>query len=280
MSTDPTPAAPAAPAAFDWKSAGLDDGSLAFITERQFKGPGELLKSYRQLDSAFGVPPERLIKLPAPRDAGDPKVWEPIFNQLGRPETPDKYVVPVPEGDTGEFANVMKPIFHKAGVSQSAVTQIATEFNTYLANQQKVAQLALEETHAKDVAALKQGWGSDYEDRAAVVDRAAESFGMTQQHLDALKGAMGPKAAMEFLYTIGSKIAVEDRTVPGMSGQSTTITGMTPAMARAKIEEYKGNGFAKLFDSKDPKQRMEAHAEWNKLHQIADQDVAAAPRAR
>jgi hypothetical protein len=281
--TDPAPAAPAAPVSFDWKTSGLDDGTLAFVNEKQWKGPAEAIGSYRQLESAFGVPPERLIKLPAPRDAGDPKVWEPIWKQLGRPESPDKYVVPLPEGDTGEFANVMKPIFHKAGLSQSAVTAIATEFNAHVAAQQQAQQQAAEAKNTAEIAALKQGWGAEYDAKAAIVDRAAETFGMTQAHLDAFKTAMGPKAAMEFLYNLGSKVAVEDSTVPGLTNQTNTFNRMTPEMAKAKIEEYSapGSGFAQLLTSKDPKQRAEAYAEWNQLHQQAYQGaVTVAPPPR
>jgi hypothetical protein len=263
---------PAAPAPFDWKTAGLDEGGMAFVTERQFKGPGDLLTSYRQLDSAFGVPPERLIKLPAPRDAGDPKVWEPIYKQLGRPETPDKYVLPLPAGDKGEFANEVRPVLHKIGLSQSQATQLSEWWNDKVAATEKMQRAELETRQTTEVAQLKQVWGRDYDARAGLVDRAAETFGMTPAQLDGLKTALGPKAAMEFLYTIGSKIAVEDATVPGMGQQSGTFT-MTPEIARAKIAEYKKNGFAHLFESKDPKQRMEAHAEWNKLHQIAAQDM-------
>jgi len=257
------------PAAFDWNSAGLDEGGKAFIAERQFKGPGDLLTSYRNLETLTGVPPERLIKLPAPRDMGDPKAWEPIYKQLGRPETADKYVIPVPEGDKGEFAGVVKPWLHEAGLSQSQATKLATKWNEHVATQQKAQQTVIETRNLTDVQALKQGWGAEYEARAALVDRAAETFGMTQDHLDAMKSVMGPKAAMEFLYHIGSKIAVEDTTVPGIIGQQPGF-GLSPEAAQAKIQELRTDKtFAQLFNSPDPKQRMEARQEMTRLHKLA-----------
>ena len=270
-STEASPAAPAAPAAFDWNSVGLDDGGKAFIAERQFTGPGDLLTSYRQLDSAFGVPPERLIKLPAARDAGDPKAWNDVYTKLGRPETPDKYVIPVPEGDKGEFANEIRPILHEIGLGQSQVTKLSQWWNGKIAENQESQQKATEAKNVADVSALKQTWGGEYDTKAGLVDKAAETFGMTQEQLNGLKASMGPKAAMEFIYNIGSRLGVEDTKVPGMSGQGSGFGRMTPEMAKAKINEYAkpGSGFAQLMESKDQKQRMEAHAEWNYLHQVA-----------
>jgi hypothetical protein len=241
---------------------------LNLVTERGWKSPDDVMKSYRNLETATGVPPERLIKLPAPRDAGDPKAWDAIYTKLGRPETADKYLLPVPDGDKGELVAAMKPILHKAGLSQSQATVLATEWNAMTQAAAKAAQTATEAKNLSEVTALKQAWGTDFNSRSALVDRAAETFGMKQDQLDAMKAAMGPKGAMEFLYNIGSRIAVEDTTVPGITGQNQF--GLTPEAAVAKIASLKSDrDFASLFNSKDAKQRMEARQEMDRLHKIA-----------
>lgn len=277
ISTDATPPVAPPPAAFDWKVANLAPEHLNLVTERGWKSPDDVMKSYRNLETATGVPPERLIKLPAPKDANDPKAWNDIYTKLGRPESADKYVIPLPEGDKGEFANTVKPWMHEAGLSQSQATKLATKWNDHLATTQHAQQTAQAATQATEVTQLKAAWGTDYDARASLVDRAAETFGMTQDQLDALKSTMGPKGAMTFLYNIGSKIAVEDRTVPGMSGQSTAM-GMTPEAAAAKITSLKSDkDFAKLFNSSDTKQRMEARSEISRLHQLAYPGMTAVP---
>lgn len=257
------------PAPFDWTTAGLAQEQLNLVTERGWKSPGDVMTSYRHLETATGVPPERLIKLPSAKDANDPKVWNDIYTKLGRPESADKYVIPVPDGDKGEFATAVRPWLHEAGLSQSQATNLATKWNEHLVSTQKAQQAEIEATNTKDVAELKTQWGTDYEARASVVDRAAETFGMKQDELDAFKAVLGPKRAMEFLYNIGSKVAVEDRTVPGMSGQTGQFA-MTPEAAQAKIQQLKTDpDYAKLFSSKDPKQRREARDEVSRLTKIA-----------
>ena len=250
---------------FDWKGVGLDDAALNVVNERQWKNPADLFTSYRNLEKLTGVPAERLVKIPKDNDAA---AWNEAYAKLGRPQTADKYVIPVPEGDTGEFAGVAKAWFHDAGISQSQATKLSEKWNTYVADAQKAAQTAQEQTNQIQVTELKSAWGADYDAKTALVDRAAETFGMTQEQLSALKTTMGPKAAMLFLHNIGAKIAVEDRTVPGLNG--TTSFGMTPEQAKALIAEKRNSkDFAQLFSSQDPKQRLEAREEMNRLHKIA-----------
>jgi hypothetical protein len=49
------------------------------------------------------------------------------------------YKIPLPEGDTGEFAKVIAPIFHEAGLSQGQVQKIAEKHNAFIAEQTKAA---------------------------------------------------------------------------------------------------------------------------------------------
>ncbi len=268
ISSDPAPAAVTAPSAFDWGKAGLAPEQLNLVTERGWKSPADVMISYRHLETATGVPPERLIKLPSAKDAANPEAWNKIYTQLGRPETADKYAVPVPEGDKGEFAGLVKPMFHKAGLSQSQVTQISEWWNGHQAEQQKAEQTQLDQRNLTDVSQLKQAWGSEFDARASIVDRAAETFGMNQAQLDALKQTLGPKQAMEFLYNIGSKVAVEDSAVPGINGKDGF--GVTPESAQSMITQKRADPtFAAMFNSKDPKQRADARAEMDRLVKIA-----------
>ena len=261
-----TPATPAtSTSGFDWKGVGLDDAALNVVNERQWKNPADLFTSYRNLEKLTGVPAERLVKIPKDND---PAAWNDAYAKLGRPETADKYVIKVPEGDTGEFAGVVKAWFHDAGISQAQATKLSEKWNGYIADAQKAAQTQRDQTNQIQVTELKSAWGADYDAKTALVDRAAETFGMTQEQLSALKTTMGPKAAMQFLHNIGAKIAVEDRTVPGLGG--TTSFGMTPDQAKALIAEKRNSReFSQLFSSQDPKQRMEAREEMTRLHKIA-----------
>jgi SpoVK/Ycf46/Vps4 family AAA+-type ATPase len=251
---------------FDWKAVGVDDAGLNLVNDRQWKTPADLLKSYTNLEKLTGVPADKLIRVPKDND---PKAWDEVYAKLGRPDAADKYVIPVPDGQPKEFAGEAAKWFHEAGLPQSAVTKIAEKWNGFVEAQQKAAQEKQAQEQQIQVNALKKAWGADYDKQAQVVDRAAETFGMTQEHLSALKQVLGPKAAMEFLHKIGSKIAVEATGDPAGMNQRGDFA-MTPEQAKAKISQLKHDkSFAQLFVSQDPKQRMDARAEMDRLHKLA-----------
>lgn len=255
-------------AAFDWSKQGLDNDSMALVNDRQWKGIPDVLSSYRNLEKLSGVPPDRIIKLPG---ANDPvESWGAVYDRLGRPKSAADYKIPLPEGDSGEFAKVIAPIFHAAGLSQGQVQQIAEKHNAFIAEQTKQATEAAKTAHAAEMTQLQTEWGADYQKNNDVVDRAAESFGMTKDHILALKQAMGPSAAMKFLYNIGSKIAVEGSFVAGDKGGGSGFDAMNSQMAIAKIEANRTDRtFVEKFNSKDPVVRGQARAEMERLHQIA-----------
>jgi hypothetical protein len=265
--TTTTPADPAtSTTGFDWKSVGVDDTGLNLINDRQWKSPADLLKSYTNLEKLTGVPADQIIKLPK---GNDPNAWNEVYTKLGRPESPEKYVIPVPEGQPKDFANEASKWFHEAGLPQSAVTKIAEKWNGFMEAQQKAATEKQTQEQQIQINDLKKAWGPDYDKNAQVVDRAAETFGMNQAQLSALKQVMGPKAAMEFLHSIGSKIAVEGTGDPAGMTQRGEFT-MSADQAKAEIARLKSDkDFSKLFISQDPKQRMEARAQMDRLHKLA-----------
>ena len=254
--------------AFDWTKAGLDNDSMALVNDRQWKGVPDVLTSYRNLEKLVGVPPERIIKLPGEKDPVDS--WNAVYDRLGRPKAPTDYKIPLPEGDSGEFAKVIAPIFHEAGLSQGQVQKIAEKHNAFIAEQTKQATEAAKTAHAAEMTQLQTEWGADYAKNNDVVDKAAESFGMTKEQVLALKQAMGPRAAMKFLHNIGSKIAVEGSFVAGDKGGGSGFDAMNPQAALAKIEANRNDRtFVEKFNSKDPVVRGQARAEMERLHQIA-----------
>jgi hypothetical protein len=255
-------------AAFDWSKQGLDNDAMALVNDRQWKGIPDVLSSYRNLEKLTGVPPERILKLPGANDPVD--AWNGVYDRLGRPKSAADYKIPLPEGDSGEFAKVIAPIFHAAGLSQGQVQQIAEKHNAFIAEQTKQATEAAKTAHAAEMTQLQTEWGADYAKNNDTVDKAAESFGMTKEQVLALKQAMGPRAAMKFLHNIGSKIAVEGSFVAGDKGGGSGFDAMNPQMAIAKIEANRTDRtFVEKFNSKDPVVRGQARAEMERLHQIA-----------
>jgi hypothetical protein len=259
----PASAAPAPAPAFDWKTSGVDEVGLALVNERQWKGPSDLVNSYRNLEKLTGVPADQIVKIPKSADAAE---WNAVYDKLGRPKDPAGYKLPVPEGSDGKFAAEVSKWMYEAGLPESAGRKMAEKWNSFVTESAKAEQARMAKVIEAEVATLKHEWGSNYQANSDMIDRAAQSFGMTQEQLGALKVALGPKAAMQFMFNIGSKVAVEDKDLIRNSDGSPAFQGMSPEVARAEIQRLQSDKtFAQQFNSQDPKTRLDARERMRQL---------------
>lgn len=259
-----------APAAFDWKALNLDPAAQNVVEAHQWKGPAELLGSYTNLQKAMGIrsgDPSRVLILPKDGDA--PEAWNDVFTKLGRPATPEEYGLPVPDGQPKEFAAEVSKWFHELGIPKGAAVKLAERWNAKATEAVTAAQAKTTTEHTAQIESLKNEWGTNYNTNAQLVDKAAEAFGMTQEHLTALKSAMGPGAAMKFLHTIGAKLGVEGKFIEG-AGSGGALS-MSPAQAQAELTRLKSDKtFIEMWNSKtDLKSRQEARQKMYQLQQIA-----------
>lgn len=259
-----------APAAFDWKSLKLDPAAQNVVEAHQWKGPAELLGSYTNLQKAMGIrsgDPNRVLILPKDGDA--PEAWNDVFTKLGRPATPDEYGLPVPDGQPKEFAAEVSKWFHELGIPKGAAVKLAERWNAKTTEALTAAQAKTTTEHAAQIESLKSEWGTNYNQNAQLVDKAAEAFGVGQEELTALKSALGPGKAMKFLHTIGSKLGVEGKFIEG-AGNGGTLS-MTPAQAQAELLRLKSDKtFIEMWNSKaDIRSRQEARQKMFQLQQIA-----------
>lgn len=269
---EPAPAAPAAaptppsaPAAFDWKGSGLDDASLAVVTEKGWKSPADLFGSYRSAEKLIGVPPEQVLKLPKEMTR---ETMAPIYDRLGRPKSADEYKLPVPEGQSPDFAKAVSGWMHELGLSAGQGQELANRWNGYFAEAGK-AQMA-EYTAKVDAegAKLKTEWSANYDANVSIAKQAAKTFGMDEGQIAALEKSMGFAGVHKFLFNIGSKLGEAEFIQSG--GKPGDFTGLSPELARARVADLKRDPtFVARWNSKDPVVKGEAQAEMKRLHKVA-----------
>lgn len=263
-------AAPGANAAFDWKGLNLAPDLALLVEQRQWKSPADAIGSYRSLEQHMGLPPERLLKLPTEKST--PEEWNAVFDRLGRPKDHNAYQIPLPEGDKGEFAKAMAPIFHKAGLTQAQVKTLAEEANKMTGERVQAETAAAKAKHDAEVAQLKEEWGDLYQQNAEIVDRAGAAFGVTAEQVKAIGQVLGPKATMKFFFDIGTKIAVEGQFVGGDKAGSFSQPGgaRTPEMARAEVRQLMNDKtFIQEYHSSDITVRKAARERIEQLNKQA-----------
>lgn len=249
------------PPASTW-TTGLDEETRGFVELRQWKDPGALVKSYRDLEKLKGMPPERLAAIPDKADDADG--WNALYAKLGRPDSPDKYEIVMPsEGGDEEFAKWARGAFHELGITGAQARALTEKWNEYAGQRMGADTESVKAEYAKEQEALKKEWGASYEQNLSAVKMAATQLGIPKEQLDALEGALGYGGLMRHLLTVGTKLG-EDSFVNGDGGKASF--GLTPAGAKAKLSELRADsGFADRLIKGDVK----AKDEWERLHKIA-----------
>jgi len=256
----PTAAAPTAAAttAGTWYDSFADADLKGWLAHKGLQNPQDMAVSYRNLEKLIGN--KQAVELPNWDDAAATRQF---MERLGLPKTADEYDLPA--GDTVDetFTKWARATLHEVGIPSRQAKTLVEKFVGM--EQQRVAERA-EQSNARiqtDVDALKKEWGAAFAANTAIVDLAAEKFGLSPQDLEGLRNALGPKRAMTVLHNIGSRLG-EDRLVVGDAG--TSFGALTPTQAQGKITQLRGDAdFIRRYTSGD----MKAREEMERLHRFA-----------
>lgn len=172
--------------------------------------------------------------LTMPGKDATPEEWSAFYAQIGRPETPEGYELPLPEGDDGAFAKQMAPILHKHGVTAEQAKGLAADWNAMVAAQ--VAEMdAADAAHAAamnakntaEAAELKNEWGQAHDANMHFAKLAVQQFMPADKAADviaAIESKLGYKATIQFLHGIGKGLGEHDAAGMGANNSAPAKT--------------------------------------------------------
>jgi hypothetical protein len=161
------------------------------VTAKGWKGPGDALKSYTELETFRGAPADRLLKIPD-ADKIDDAFRGDVFKRIGYtpptipkgPDKPEDYGLSF-EGAPPEFATGLSALAHKHGISVEAMKELSA-FNTNFGKEhgtkaQAAQQAADEKTwgdrHTAVEGKLKERFGDKYAATSELMTREAMRVG-------------------------------------------------------------------------------------------------------
>ena len=234
-----TPAAPAAgvqpsaqPSPGSVWTAAFDEDTNAYVNNKGWKEPADLLTSYRNLEK-FAGGAKNLVELPP--EGATPEQLDAFYTKLGRPGSPDEYGLQPPQGADPELTNWFKGTAHKLGLTAAQAKALYTEWNSMSGSmQEKLQAQQAQETEAQ-LKSLRGEWGQAYDQNIAAGRRAVQALGLDAARLSAYEEKLGTGEMLKLFATLGSKMG-ED-TFEG--GRSDGGFGVTPAQARQEIADLK-----------------------------------------
>lgn len=196
---------------------------------KQFKDIGSLAKSYVHLNK------KRNDALAVPGDDAKPEEIEQFYSKLGRPESPDKYDLKLPEGSMMKVEGIapFKEIFHKAGLTPKQAQNILEAYD----GQVKASLDMQKKANAEALSALQVEWGGEYNKRIAAAQAAVKEFGDDSLTAYLEESGLGNHPMVIRLMSKIGESLVEHQIV----GQSSGAMGVSPSQIQAEIAKIEGN---------------------------------------
>lgn len=276
--SDDTGSAPAgnpAPVAPAWYAPeGLDPGTSTQLGElvkaKGWKGPADALLSYQNLEKVFGADKAGRTIL-APKGDDDTDGWNAVYNRLGRPESPDKYELPVPEGDDGSFAQAAAPVLHELGLTSKQAQGLAEWWNKASSARIEAADEAFSKASEAEYAALRGEWGAAAAQNEELAKRALLKFskeaGIDEATFDAMERAIGTAKTMKLFAAIGAQFREADF----ISSDAPSGGALTPAQAKNKVASmFADKEFMARYMNPDERVRQSAIEEMMALNRMAN----------
>ena len=236
----PTPA-PAAPPPAAWHGLpDTDQAGLAYVANKGWKGPADVIQSYQGAEKLIGRDPNTLVPIPRP---DDPAALRSALTKFGLPATPDKYEFAKPPEGIAQDENYVafaRGAFHDIGLLPGQATRLTDLHNQYVANvlQKQAADYAL--SVDTDKKALLSEWGGGHERMMNAAKTAAKALGFDAQTIDAIERERGYAGTWKFFAELGKKLG-EPGFVDSKAGSSFSNATLTPDEARIQWQQLQND---------------------------------------
>lgn len=244
-------AAPAAGATAQVPSSGsgqapwygqADEQTAAYIQNKGWQSPTDLLTSYRNLEK-FAGGSKSLLELPGP-DADD-AAWTQVYDKLGRPTDPEQYGIKPPEGGDPELTDFYKKTAHELGLTTKQAQTLFNKWNETVAGKVQAMQEQMAQESEKAVENLKREWGQAYNQQIDAGRRAVTALGFNEEQLSNYEAKLGTADMLKLFATLGSKMG--EPAFEGGERTNATGFGLTPAAAQQQIADLRSD--SKFMDA-------------------------------
>ena len=212
-------------------TAAFDEDTNAYVSNKGWKEPADLLTSYRNLESSPVVP--RTCSNCRPRTR-PPEQLDAFYSKLGRPGNPDEYGLQPPEGGDPELTNWFKGTAHKLGLTAAQAKALYTGGTACPVPCREKLQAQKAQEAETELKALKGEWGQATTRWSAPAGVPCRPWGSTLPALG-LRGEAGHGRDAQVV----RHARVQDGRGLLEGGRSESGFGVTPAQARQEIADLK-----------------------------------------
>ena len=224
-----------------------------------------LAKSYQHATRLIGADRAQVLRIPSDPAAAE---WNDVYQRLGRPDTADGYELTAPDGIDADTLTGFKAMLHKQGLSKTQATEVMAFYGTSLTGLQARQEAAGQAAHQDVTNALKREWGNTFDDQLHAARRAVREVGGDDMLKLLEDTRLGDHPAVIRMF---AKIGAGRAEPAGLrSGESGGPAGLTPASAKAEIQQLQGDAaFGKSLSDRQNPGYAAARQRWDALHAAA-----------
>ena len=249
-------------------TGGMAELDRGYVENKGWKEPGELLASYRALESQMGAGPDGLVR--KPKAGADQAEWDAFYTGLGRPASSADYNFDGVEGpaeDIHDLTPQLREWAHKYGLNEEQARGLYGDYNSTIGALQAQVDAERAQQSDIDIAEMKREWGSAYDENLMAGKRFLQRFKISDEVRLQLEDSLGTKAFVSLAAEIGRGLG--EHVGPGDVGPDTGRElgfGMTPAAAKQRIKELRSD---KEFMQTYSDGNLDARQRFEKLHTVA-----------
>lgn len=215
---------------------GFPEEIRGLVETKGWKTPVDAIQSYTNLEKFLGAD-KAGRGLVLPKDDAGAEEWSQVYDRLGRPQSPDEYQLPVPDGSDGAFAQEAAGKFHELGLTAKQAEQLVSWFNEKSSGALSAQESQVAQSAEKQMSELQQEWGKDFDANIEAGRRATRQFGVQEEMLAKMEGAIGTKEMLKLFASIGKGMGEDSFVESGGAGKF----GMSPEAARVRIGNLKSD---------------------------------------
>ena len=214
----------------------LSEETRGFVETKGWQSPDDVVQSYTNLEKLLGADKSgRGVVMPKEDAAAEE--WGKFYDRLGRPKSADEYNLPVPQGDTGDFAKKAAGKFHELGITAKQAQSLAEWWNMN-ADEMQSSQVNQQMQNAEmEMNVLQSEWGKEYDANIEAARRATRQFGVKEQMLEKIENAIGTREMLKLFANIGKGVGEDSFVDSGKTG----AFGISPEAARVRIGQLKAD---------------------------------------
>ena len=180
----------------------VSDEDFSYVSNKGFKAPADLLKSYRELEKAYSS------KVSIPKD-GDKKGFDKLYERLGMPQDIDGFEIDFLDEDK-EIGSQFKKVCLENNILPQSAKALYDWFVKSREEELGKANKSWEDNSLLEMKEVEDEWGSNAKRNMEMMKRGIRMISSDEDVIENMEQALGTKEMMKTCCRLGEALSEDN----------------------------------------------------------------------